>query len=105
MEIQRDQKGGKFSLTQKWYLKKILQMFNINGDTKSICTLLAPHFKLKATISLTTTVEREYITHVPYASMVGSLMYVIVCTSPDLSQTVSWLADTSMILVGVIDRQ
>ena len=29
MEIERDQKSGKVSLTQKEYLKKVLQKFNI----------------------------------------------------------------------------
>ena len=42
----------------------------------------------KATMSLTTIEEREYISHVPYTSAVGSLMYAMVCTRPDLSQTV-----------------
>jgi len=35
------------------------------------------------------TTEREYITHVSYASTVGSLMYAMVCTRPDLSQAIS----------------
>jgi len=49
MEIERERKGGKVSLTQKGYLKKILQKFNINDDIKSASTPLASHFKLKAT--------------------------------------------------------
>jgi len=36
--------------------------------------------------------EREYMTRVPYASAVGSLMYVMVCTRPDLSQAVSMIS-------------
>ena len=32
--------------------------------------------------------EREYMTHVPYASAVGGLMYAMVCTRLDLSQAV-----------------
>jgi len=36
MEIERDRRSGKVSLTQKEYLKKVLQRFNINGDTKSV---------------------------------------------------------------------
>jgi len=32
------------------------------------------------------------MTHVPYASAVGSLMYAIVCTKPDLSQVVSMIS-------------
>ena len=71
MEIKQDQKGEKVSLTQMGYLKKVLQKFNINGDMKSVSTPLAPHVKLKATMSPTTIEEREYMTHVPYASTVG----------------------------------
>jgi len=88
MEIERDRRSGKVSLTQKGYLQKVLQRFNINGDTKSVSTQLAPHFKLKATMSLTTVEEREYMTRVSYASAIGSLIYAMVCTRPDLSQAV-----------------
>jgi len=45
---------------------------------------LAPRFKLKATMSPITVEEREYMIHVPYASAVGSLMYAMLCTRPDL---------------------
>jgi len=89
MKIERDRRSGKVSLTQKGYLQKVLQRFNINGDTKSVSTPLTPHFKLKVTISHTTAEEHEYMTHVPYTSAVGSLMYVMVCTRSDLSQAVS----------------
>ena len=89
IEIERDTKGGKVSLTQKVYLKKLLQKFNINGDSKSVSTPLAPHFKLKAIMSPSTVEEREYMTHVPYANAIGSLMYEMVCTMLNLSQTVS----------------
>ncbi|XP_070021960.1 secreted RxLR effector protein 161-like [Nicotiana sylvestris] len=37
--------------------------------------------------------EREYMSKVPYANIVGSLLYAMVCTRPDISQ-----------LVGVINR-
>jgi len=73
-------------------LQKILQRFNIDGDTKSVSTPLAPHFKLKVTMSPTTVEEREYMTRVPYASAIGSLMYVIVCKRSDLSQVVSMIS-------------
>jgi len=53
---------------------------------------LAPHFKLKATISPITVEEREYMTHVPYAITFGSLMYAMVCIRSDLSQVVSMIS-------------
>ena len=92
MEIERDCKCGKVSLTQKGYLKKVLQKSSINDDTKSISTLLAPHFILKPTMSPTTIEEREYMIHVSYASLVDSLMYVMVCTRPYLLQVVSMVS-------------
>jgi len=37
-----------------------------------------------------TSVEKyKWMTHVSYASTVGSLMYIMVCTWPDLSQAIS----------------
>jgi len=92
MEIQRDRRSGKVSLTHKGYLQKVLQRFNIDGDIKSVSTPLAPHFKLKAIISPTTIEEREYMTRSLYASAVGSLMYAMVYTRPDLSQAVSMIS-------------
>ena len=64
------------------------QRFNIDKDTKSVSTPLAPHFKLNATMSPKTVEEREYMTRAPYASAVGSLIYTMVSTRPDLSQAV-----------------
>ena len=57
MEIEQDRRSGKVSLTQKGYLQKALQRFNIDGDTKFVSTPLAPHFKLKVTMSPTTVEE------------------------------------------------
>ena len=49
---------------------------------------LAPHFKLSGKESPTTAEEVERMSMVPYASAVGSLMYAMVCTRPDISQAV-----------------
>jgi len=91
-EIERDRRSGKVSLTQKEYLQKEFQRFNIDNDTKSVSTPLVPHFKLKATMFPTTVEEREYMTCMAYASAVGILMYAMVCTRPDLSQVVSMIS-------------
>jgi len=40
MEIDRDKKKSKVSLTQKGYLQKVLRKFNIQSDTKSVSTPL-----------------------------------------------------------------
>jgi len=89
MEINRDREREKLWLSQKQYLQKVLQRFGIHKDTKPVSTPLAPHLKLSSHLSPTTNEEREYMAKVPYANAVGSLMYAMVCTRPDISQDVS----------------
>ncbi|CAL8994262.1 unnamed protein product, partial [Prunus brigantina] len=89
MEIERDRAKGKISLCQKQYLKKVLQRFGMNENSKPVSTPLAPHFKLSASMSPKTGEESHYMAQIPYASVVGSLMYAMVCTRPDISQVVS----------------
>ena len=62
MEITRDRRIGRVSLTQKGYLQKVLQRFNIGKDTRSVSTPKAPHFKLSAKMSPKSVQEREYMT-------------------------------------------
>ena len=92
IEIGRDRVKGTIHLTQKQYLTKVLQHFGMNSNTKPVSTPLAPHFKLSALLSPRTDEEREYMAHVPFASLVGSLMYAMVCTQPDISQVVSMVS-------------
>ena len=88
MEISRDRTRGKLCLTQKQYLKKVLQRFGMNENSKPVSTPLAPHLKLSSLLSPKTDEERAYMAKVPYANAVGSLMYAMVCTRPDISQAV-----------------
>jgi len=43
-------------------------------------------------MSPTTVEKREYMTHVPYASVVGSLMHAMVYTRPALSQAMAMVS-------------
>ena len=51
MEISRDRPRGKLCLNQKQYLKKVLQCFGVNENTKHVSTPLASHLKLSAQLS------------------------------------------------------
>ena len=66
----------------------MLQCFGISEDSKPVSTPLAPHLKLSNQLSPKNDAEREYMAKVPYANAVGSLMYAMVCTRPDISQVV-----------------
>ena len=92
MEIARDRVKGTIHLTQKQHLTKVLQRFGIDSKTKPVSTPLASHFKLSSLLSPCTDEEREYMAHIPYASLVGSLMYAMVCTRPNISQAVSMVS-------------
>ncbi|XP_075102703.1 secreted RxLR effector protein 161-like [Nicotiana tabacum] len=60
----------------------------MNENTKLVSTPLAPHFKLSAVMSPKNEAEQEYMSRVPYANAVGSLMYAMVCTRPDISHAI-----------------
>lgn len=58
-------------------------------NVKAVSTPLAAHFKLYVESCLKSDEDIDYISRVPYSSAVGSLMYTMVCTRPDLAQAVS----------------
>ena len=88
MEITRDRQSKKLFLSQKEYLKRVLNRFGMNEKTKLVSTPLAPHFKLSADMSPKDEDEQDYMLRISYANAVGSLMYAMVCTRPDISQAV-----------------
>src|ERR1041385_8368430 len=52
---------------------------------KSVNTPIAPHFKLSSNDCPSTDEDYEYMSRVPHSSDVGSLMYAMVFSRPDLS--------------------
>ncbi|KAL5756464.1 hypothetical protein ACOSQ2_021210 [Xanthoceras sorbifolium] len=57
-------------------------------DAKPVSTPLGVHFRLSKEQSPKTEEERTHMTKVLYASAIGSLMYAMVCTRPDIAQAV-----------------
>ncbi|PPR84446.1 hypothetical protein GOBAR_AA36262 [Gossypium barbadense] len=88
MDIHRDRKAGKLRVSQKNYIEKVLQRFGMD-KAKTVSTPLAPHFKLSAELSPQSDEEKQQMSHIPYSSAVGSVMYAMVCTRPDISHAVS----------------
>ncbi|KAK8934286.1 hypothetical protein KSP39_PZI015019 [Platanthera zijinensis] len=88
MEIQRDKSTGRVWLCQKAYLEKVLKKFGVDASTKAVSVPLAPHFQLSVDLCPKDDAERKEMRSVPYASAVGSLMYAMVCTRPDIAHAV-----------------
>uniref|UniRef100_A0A2N9IQA1 Reverse transcriptase Ty1/copia-type domain-containing protein n=1 Tax=Fagus sylvatica TaxID=28930 RepID=A0A2N9IQA1_FAGSY len=88
MEIRRDREARKLWLSQKNYIRKVLEKFSML-DAKPVSTPLANHFRLSGSQCPKNEEEIENMSKVPYASAVGCLMYAMVCTRPDLAHAVS----------------
>ena len=87
MRIKRDTNSRTLLLSQDKYIDKVLSRFNMQ-NAKVVSTPLGVHFRLSKEQSPKTEEERAYMAKVPYASAIGSLMYVMVCTRPDIAQAV-----------------
>ena len=88
MEILRDRSAGKLYMSQKRYIEKVLRRFNMQS-AKPVSTPLAAHFRLSSALSPQSDSDDDYMSRVPYSSAVGSLMYAMVCSRPDLAYAVS----------------
>ena len=88
MEITRDRSTDALWLSQENYVLKVLERFNMT-EARPVTTPLAGHFRLSSEQCPQSPGEEDEMSRVPYASAVGSLMYAMVCTRPDLAFAVS----------------
>ncbi|XP_065860062.1 uncharacterized protein [Euphorbia lathyris] len=104
IEIYRDRSKRKLFLSQKGYIQKILSGFGMS-TAKPIDTPSAASARLSIAFAPNSAEENEYMSRVSYASAVGSLMYAMVCTRPNLAQSVSVVSrgDTGCLVTGFSD--
>ncbi|GJZ85112.1 retrotransposon protein, putative, ty1-copia subclass [Tanacetum coccineum] len=88
MEIVRDRSRKILRVSQSGYVSKILNNFRIDNG-KSVQMPLGGHFKLSLKDCPVRDCDVERMSKVPYANAVGSLMYLMVCTRPDIAYAVS----------------
>src|ERR1700722_17422965 len=91
MEIKRDRVKQKLWLNQRKYVDTILQRFNMQ-DSKPVKVPITVGVMLSAEQCPKTQEEEEDMSRVPYASAVGSLMYEVVFTRPDIAHAVGVLS-------------
>ncbi|KAA0046197.1 retrovirus-related Pol polyprotein from transposon TNT 1-94 [Cucumis melo var. makuwa] len=84
MEITRERRRRELFLSHKQYTKKVLAKFNMS-NAKAISTPMGQQFKLSAKDSPKESTKRQVMSNVPYTNAIGSLMYLMVCTRPDLA--------------------
>lgn len=85
MEVQRDRKTRKLFLSQKKYIEKMHDWFDI-GNCKHV------YFNLFLDLCPKTKEEKESIAHIPYSTTIGILIYAMVYTRPDLAYAISMVS-------------
>ena len=88
IKIYRDRSRRLVGLSQSTYLDKILKKFRMDESKKGFLPML-PGKVLSKTQGPATAEERERMSKIPYASAVGSIMYAMLCTRPDIAHVVS----------------
>ena len=54
-------------------------------EAKGVSTPIPAHYKLKSEKDSMTKAEQEYMQMVPYSNAVGSMMYAMIATRPDIA--------------------
>ncbi|CAH1450604.1 unnamed protein product [Lactuca virosa] len=78
-------------LSQSTYLDKVLKRFSME-NSKSGNLPIQSNTKLSKTQSPSIEAEIEEMSRVPYASAVGSIMYAMTCTHPDVAFALSMVS-------------
>ncbi|XXG53669.1 hypothetical protein AAC387_Pa03g1731 [Persea americana] len=87
IKLHRDRKNRMIGLSQAAYIDKVLVRFAMQDSKKGI-TPFRHGVHLSNDQCPKTPQEKEQMREVPYASTVGSLMYAMLCTRPDICHAV-----------------
>ena len=90
IKIHRDRSRGILGLSQETYINKILERFRMKDCSPSVAPIMKGD-KLSLNQCPKNDLENESMKNIPYASVVGSLMYAQVCTRPDIAYAVGVL--------------
>lgn len=88
MELKRDRSRGTLLISREAYFDKIIRKFHMES-AKPVNTPFAQHFRLSMAQSPQEQFELDDMQNVLYANLVGSLMYGMVCSRPDLAHSMS----------------
>jgi len=88
MNIERDRDKGILRLSQKSYLEKVARSFGLD-KAKAVSTPIGAQFKLMSLTEQELDNQAKYMEKIPYSNCVGSLMYGMISTRPDIAYGVS----------------
>ncbi|KAI5444120.1 hypothetical protein KIW84_012653 [Lathyrus oleraceus] len=88
IKIYRDKSQKLLGLSQSTYIDKVPRRFNMHDSKKGFIPMQHGSC-LSKTQSPSTKEERDRMNKIPYASVIGSIMYAVLCTRPDVSYALS----------------
>jgi hypothetical protein len=91
INILRDRGKGKLMLHQEDYINKIIEKFSMK-DSKVVSQPITNQYLMSKSMCPKTKLEQEEMANVPYSNAVGSIMYLMVSTRPDLAYAISVLS-------------
>ena len=91
IRILRDRSKRLIGLNQSTYLDKVLKRFGMENSKKGDLPIQS-NTKMSKTHSPSTDKEIAEMSRIPYASAVGSIMYAMTCTRPDVSFALSMVS-------------
>jgi hypothetical protein len=90
-EITRDREAKTLSISQKGYIERTLEKFGML-NCASVSTPMTPGVRLTREQCATAHEDVEQMDSKPYQALVGTLMYLMVSTRPDICHAVGVLA-------------
>lgn len=88
IQIYRDRSKRLIGLSQSTYIGKVLERFNMQ-DSKRGFLPMSHGISLSESQCPKTREQRDRMSGIPYASAIGSIMYAMLCTRPDVSFALS----------------
>ncbi|KAL2230353.1 UNVERIFIED_CONTAM: Retrovirus-related Pol polyprotein from transposon TNT 1-94 [Sesamum indicum] len=91
MSISRNRYSYTILLNQKTYLLTVLKKFSME-NAKPAAVPLAAHFQLCKNQSPKTESDIQKMSKIPYSNVIGSIMFLMVCSRPDVAYAISCLS-------------
>ena len=88
VKIYRDRSRRLLGLSQSTYIDKVLKRFSMEESKKGFLPM-RHGVSLSKEMCPSTPQERDRMSRIPYASAIGSIMYAMICTRPDVSYALS----------------
>ena len=88
INIYRDRSKRFLGLSQSIYIDKVLLRFSMQNSKKGFLPM-SHGMSLSKTQDPSSREERDRMDQIPYASAIGSIMYAMLCTRPDVSYALS----------------